>query len=309
MGRKEKIMKYKTEHLIEYIFVRIAGGILFIMPTAITRSLAWLTARVMFHIMRYRRDEAERRIVSVFNCTPKRAKEIAWGSLLNLCMMGAESLRMADFRAKKLVKHPAGPTYTKTYEAHKSRFGECGIIFAGPHMGHWEQCGLAGKAAGIPFFFLAKRQKNPLIDAYINKKRSTYGAEAVQNDSKVLRHIIQRLKNGEALAILPDISEKSRTVMQINFLGGIANINPGAAMFARKTHCPIYPGCGLYLKGKHHIHIADPIAPDETLSKDEDYQRIMQLIFDFFDEQIRAYPEQYFWYNKRWILEPPKQKK
>jgi len=167
--------------------------------------------------------------------------------------------------------------------------------------------GLSGRAVGVPFFFLAKRQKNPLTDAYLNKKRSASGAPAVLNDAKVLKNIIRRLNRGEAMAILPDISEKNRTVMQIQFLGGSANLNAGAAMFARKTNAPIYPACPICKDGKHHIIFADkPILADDSLSKEDDYRRTMQQMFDFFDAQIRKHPEQYFWYNKRWILEPPK---
>lgn len=302
--------KATTKHVFEYVLLRFFGGLIYILPSVVAEAFGWLAARFMFHVIRYRRVEAQRRIIDALDCTPQRAKEIAWGSILNLCLMGAESLRMADFRALKLAKHPAGPKYTTLYEAHKARFGECGMIFASPHMGHWEQCGLAGKAAGIPFFFLAKPQKNPLVDAFLNKKRGTYGAESISTDRRdVLRTIIQQLKNGRALAILPDISEKKRKAMQVNFLGGVANLNPGAAMFARKTNTPIYPACGLYLDRKHTFQCRAPIVADPSAQKEEDYQRIMQEIFDFFDEQIRAHPEQYFWYNKRWILEKPREKK
>lgn len=302
-------MNYSIKHLNEYLLLRLFGGLLFILPKPVAQALGWMAARIMFHLIRYRRAEAERRIITALNCTPERAKEIAWGSILGLCLMSVESLRMAKFRAKKLANHPAGAAYAKLYHEHKERFGEaCGMIFAGPHMGHWEQCGLAGKAAGIPFFFLAKRQKNPLVDAFLNKKRSTYGAESILNDGNVLRLIIKQLKTGRALAILPDVSEKKRKSMQINFLGGIANINPGTAMFARQTNCPIYPACALYLNRKHHLIVCPPILPDPSAPKPEDYQRIMQEIFTFIDDQIRQYPEQYFWYNKRWILETPGKK-
>jgi lauroyl/myristoyl acyltransferase len=43
---------------------------------------------------------------------------------------------------------------------------------------------------------------------------------------------------------------------------------------------------------------------DPGLDKAEDCRRITQRVMDIFDAAIRAQPEQYFWYNKRWVLDP-----
>jgi len=33
---------------------------------------------------------------------------------------------------------------------------------------------------------------------------------------------------------------------------------------------------------------------------------MMQKLVSIFDAEIRANPEQYFWFNKRWVLDPIK---
>lgn len=302
---QEKIVKPSAKHLVEYIGMRLVGGLLFLLPQPVTRGLAWVTARIMFHGIRYRRDEAQRRICSVLNCTPAHARKIAWNSLYHLCLMSVDSLRMSARRTRKLRHQPAGQTFEKMYAAHQARFNQTGMIIAFPHMGCWEQTGLAGFNEEFDQFFMAKRQKNPLADAYINRKRSLCGTPAVLNDSKALRTVIRKLKSGSMMLILPDISEKSREAMQINFLGGTANVNAGTVMFARTTGAPIYPACPVFKNGQHHLLCTgQPILADPSLPKEEDYQRMMQQLFDFYDEQIRRHPEQYFWYNKRWILAP-----
>ena len=34
----------------------------------------------------------------------------------------------------------------------------------------------------------------------------------------------------------------------------------------------------------------------------EDRRRIMQAVMDRLGESVRAHPENYFWFNKRWVL-------
>ena len=49
---------------------------------------------------------------------------------------------------------------------------------------------------------------------------------------------------------------------------------------------------------------SNPISPDETLDRKTDSVRLTQACLTIFDPVIRSHPDQYFWYNKRWMLEP-----
>ncbi len=295
----------KKNQLIEYLALRITSAFLTILPEKIVNALAWLASLFLFHVIRFRRNESPKRVIPAIGCDKATARKIIKKSTYRLCLIGINSMRMTKRRAMKLASQPAGISFAEMYEQHKKQFGDKGFIVACPHMGCWEQVGLAGSTVGVPAFFMAKQQKNKLIDAFINKKRKMLGTTAIASDTKMLRQIVDRLNRGEGFFILPDISEKRKLALQINFLNGTANINAGTAMFAKKANVPIYPICPIFKKNKHQIITSAPILPDENLSKEEDYQRIMQEIFNFYDEQIKAFPEQYFWFNKRWILEKP----
>ena len=82
-------------------------------------------------------------------------------------------------------------------------------------------------------------------------------------------------------------------------------MRPVAALFAQMAHCPIYP-VALIRRGwtRHECKLFDPIFPDPSLDKKDDWQRMMQALVSIFDAEIRARPEQYFWFNKRWVLDP-----
>ena len=304
-----KKKKRKNNELLEYIALRSTSAFLTIIPQKVVNAIAWIGSLFLFHVIRFKRIETPKRIFSAIGCDKASMRNIMKKSTYRLCLIGIESMRMTKRRALNLANQPAGISFAELYKQHKAQFGDKGFIVACPHMGCWEQVGLAGSTVGVPAFFMAKQQKNKRIDKFINDKRKMLGTTAIASDTKMLRQIVERLNRGEGFFILPDISEKRKKSLQIKFLNGTANVNAGTAMFAKKADVPIYPICPIFKKNKHQIISAAPILPDENLSKEEDYQRIMQQIFDFYDEQIKKYPEQYFWYNKRWILEPPRAKK
>jgi KDO2-lipid IV(A) lauroyltransferase len=77
------------------------------------------------------------------------------------------------------------------------------------------------------------------------------------------------------------------------------------AMFARHTGVPIYPIIMRRVGWARHVgHIYPAIEPDSTLSKQEDIQRMTQQVLDIVEGAIREDPGQWFWYNKRWVLDP-----
>ena len=46
-------------------------------------------------------------------------------------------------------------------------------------MGNWELAGIAIDLNDLPIFSIARRQKNPLTDAYINNMRSSFNMKVL----------------------------------------------------------------------------------------------------------------------------------
>ena len=53
---------------------------------------------------------------------------------------------------------------------------------------------------------------------------------------------------------------------------------------------------------QHSFKLLRPIKPQLEKDKKEDIKRMMNDLMAQFTEVIKAHPEQYFWYNKRWVL-------
>ncbi len=296
-------MKHRPKHIIEYVLLRGMLGVVNVLPLRLALALGWLIGRFFFHVLRFRRMKAESRLKQVFGdrFTAQERKRIAWLSFRNICFNAVEAARFGKLTPEKLRRMPLYTSITAMQEIYRKNGA---FIFSTAHMGNWDLGGVACKLAGIPVFSIARRQKNPLTDDLLNELRNTTGMEVVLNDSTVLRNVVRRLKAGEVLAILPDVRSATEA-LSIDCLGGKANLGAGAALFAQMAHCPIYPVALIRNGWTHHeCKLFDPISPDPTLDKKEDWQRMMQALVSIFDAEIHAHPEQYFWFNKRWVLDP-----
>jgi len=238
-------------------------------------------------------------------CTPRQARAIAWQSLRNVAFNLAEVLYVGHGHARELpppIGMPEALSRVRDFAAsHPGR----GAVFACPHMGNWELAGIVVPAAGIEMFTLTGVQKNPLVQDYLQRLRHAPGVELLERGSgATLRKIFSNLRKGKFLAIMPDLRSRLPGV-RVRFLGGEANLYPGMGHFARQTEVPIFLAI-MKRQGwtRHSVELHGPFEPDPTLSKDDDAARLSQIVMDIVDAEIRQDPGQWFWYNKRWILDP-----
>jgi len=299
-------MKHRLKHIAEYVTLILLSGLIRILPLRAALALGWLFAAGTHFIGRVNVERTRERIRGVFGdrYSEKEVRHIAWIAWRNLCFNATEALRFTTLTLEKVRKQPLADMEPKL----KKILAECenGFILATPHMGNWEIAGITADLVGIPLFVIVRKQKNPLMDNYINKMRRTFSMEVLHREARMWKSVVDRIKGGKVLAILPDIGVRAKGVA-VDFLNGTATIAPGTAHFAQLADCPIHP---IFVRRigwtKHDAALLDPIIPDPALDKEKDQQRIMQEIMDTFTAEIAKTPEQYFWYNKRWVLNPAK---
>jgi KDO2-lipid IV(A) lauroyltransferase len=299
-------MKYSTKHIAEYIPLVLVGGLVRILPLRAALALGWMAAAATHFLGRVKVERTHQRIQQVFGdqLSEKEIRRIAWHSWRNLFFNGIEALRFSKLTLKKIRRQPIvrlAPELNKMLK-------ECapgGFILATPHLGNWEIAGVVADLSDIPLFAIARRQKNPLVDAYINKMRRSFGFEILLSSAHMGKGVVDRIKAGKILAILPDIGRRAGGVT-VDFLQGKAAISPGAAQFAQLARCPIFPVCVRRIGWtRHDAVLLSPIYPDPSQKKEVDQQRMMQELMSALSAEILKTPDQYFWYNKRWVLKTP----
>ena len=300
-------MKHRPKHWAEYLLLRGVCGIVARLPYRPALCFAAGLARVGFALAAARRKEAIRRIRFVLGeaCTPRQARAIAWQSLRNVTFNLAEILYVGGGRPRSLpVAMDMQDALDRVRTFARENPGRGGI-FACPHMGNWELAGIVVPASGIDMFTLTGVQKNPLVQDYLQRLRHAPGVELLpRGSSTTLRKIFANLRKGKFLAIMPDLRSRLPGV-RVRFFGGEANLYPGMGHFARQVEVPIFLAIMKRRGWTHHsVELHGPFEPDLALPKEEDAVRLSQLVMDIVDVEIRKDPGQWFWYNKRWILDP-----
>ena len=296
-------MKYRVKHVAEYALMRGAIGLVGVLPYRVTLALAWCLAALVRGVAHRRLRDAGQRISAVFGdqFSPQQRRRIVWQTWRNLFFNAIEIMRIPRLTPARIARMAV--LHDDAGVLAHIRTGR-GAIIAVPHMGNWDLAGIAAQAYGVPILFMARRQKNPLTDAYLNRLRSSTGVETIMNDASAIRLALRRLAAGKVLAMLPDVRAKHHA-LDIAFLGGRANIGRGMAVFAREAGVPVFPCC-MWRDGwtRHHFRSLPPVWADLTVEKEADGRRITQEVMTRLDAAIREHPDQYFWFNKRWVLDP-----
>ena len=297
-------MRYRAQHLLEYAALRGAAALLNALPYRAALAVAWVLAGFAYHVFRFRRRETFRRIREVFgpDMPARRVKWIAWRSLRNMAFNMVEMMRAPSIDTAWIDRHI--PDFKNHIPAVKALIAEHGgAVITVPHMGNWDLAGWACHRYGVRMFSIAGKQKNPLVNDWINRQRES-GMTILERGGGTLKQIIKLLRGGAVLAILPDVRMPTPD-LQLPFLGGTANFGRGMAMFAITAKVPIIPAVLRREGWTHHgFDRLQPILPDPTLDKEHDARRMTAAVTAQVDAAIRQAPEQWFWYNKRWVLTP-----
>lgn len=297
-------MSKKKQHFAEYLGLKSLAGIVNILPYPVAASLGWFIAKVSFRFLGRRKADAQKRIREVFgkDIPQEEVDRIAWKSWLNVVLTAIELMRIAR------VTLPMAKRITECDDAVKRLLAHyktgTGSILALPHMGSWEMAAATARLHGLPLFTIAAHQKNKLVDQFINETRQRAGTPVIMRGDGTIRQVVKMLRKGNVLAILPDLRRRVAAV-KVRFLGAEANVANGMAFFARMGKVPIFP-CYVIREGltRHVVHLLDPVFPDREAEREADIQRMTAEVFEKLDKAIRENPDQWFWYNKRWVLDP-----
>lgn len=288
---------------LEYGTLRAVTLLLNALPYAFAMALARGFGWLLVTVFRFKRQRTLARIRGVFpEKSEREVRAIALGSLQNLFMNVVEMMRASSFDRAWMDRHVLdGAVYKDRLQSYVDE-GK-GVVIMVPHSGNWYMAAWSMAKYGLGLMAIAARQRNPKLDAWMNRQ---YGdIEVLDRDNRdTLKRIKEGLLGGRAFAILPDLRVRKRDVAT-PFLGGEANVSRAGAMFAVKCGSPIVVACMSRQNGRHvfsHLGTLRP-NPSATDTKAE-AERLTKEAMKLLDAEVRRRPQDWFWYNKRWILEP-----
>ncbi len=298
-------MKHRPKHIVEYVLLRGVTFIVCVLPYRAALALAWGLAALAFHVFRFRRTKVIKRMEGVFGdrFTPSEYRHMAWVACRNMVFSAIETLRAPRVTRRWCHRVFEYEEAQKPVREHLATGRGC--IIALPHMGSWDLASIAYALDGIPIVIIPGRQRNPLANAYFDGVRRRAGIEIYpRGETLSTRKVMHSIRKGKVLAIMPDARMKTPGI-EMPLLGGTANLGAGMATFARIAGVPIFPVI-ITREGwaRHRIRPLPTVEPDMTLDKKADVQRMTAVVLKEVDREIQAAPEQWFWFNSRWVLDP-----
>lgn len=293
----------KPKHLIEYAGLRLVFLVLNTLPYRVALGAGWALAKGVHLVLRGRVREARRRIRQVFPDRPDaEIRRIAWTSLRNMVFNSVEMMRAGRLDAAWMAKHV---DMHNVFDVARRHLAERPVIFAVVHMGNWDLAGQAVELGGIPSFFIMRSQRNPLTTQLLNAGRTAHGSQVLERDDpSVVRKSVRLLKERRAMAILLDLRARTEA-LSLTFLGRPANIAGGTGLMAYLSGAAVLP-CRVMRTGwdHHEVEVLDEILVDRSGDKAAEIERITRRALDALSAAVLQAPEQYFWFNRRWVLEP-----
>lgn len=296
--------KSQFSSLVEYTALRTACAVVNAIPYRLACALARRTAATLVTCGFKKKRTLER----IQTCFPEKTRAealaLAKESLANVLMNAIEMIRAPRLTKDWITAHVKDiGEYAQRLQAVIDE-GKGAVVMV-PHCGNWYMAAWAMAQYGIPLSAIAARQRNPYVDAWMKRQ---YGSIDVveRGSASVMRDILGILKAGRGFAILPDLRVPARDV-SVPFLNGTANVSHGGAMFAVATGAPIVVAIMRRENGLHTFDHLTTLRPDPNAAdRKEEARRLTEEAFRLLNDGICKTPGQWFWYNKRWILQPVK---
>jgi KDO2-lipid IV(A) lauroyltransferase len=177
-----------------------------------------------------------------------------------------------------------------------------GLVLVAGHLGNWELSGAYLAALGLSVAAVAKRQLNPLFDAYINRTRRRLGMTVVY-DHDAVRTLPRLLKQGFALGLLADQAGLGAAT-HVPFFGRPARTPRGPAVFALRFQAPIVFVCAARQPNGKFRLILEEVPVQRTGDLETDVDVTVANFTAVLERWVKVYPGQYLWAHRRWKRQP-----
>jgi KDO2-lipid IV(A) lauroyltransferase len=138
------------------------------------------------------------------------------------------------------------------------------------------------------------------MEKVITGVRATYGNISLSKEN-TMRKMIRLLKEGATINMLIDQNVAWYGGVFIDFFGRKACTTSGLALLALHTEAPVLPAFTRRLpNGKYLLEIGKKVEIITSGNREADVLINTQNFTRIIEEQIRKYPEQWFWVHQRW---------
>lgn len=282
-------------YFIQYIVCRFFIFILLLFPEKFRFKFGNFLGALTYKLIKKRRDIAYYNLKLAF--PEKSDKEISKISKQSFKIM--IKAFMCTLWFKDYLNRPNNIKIINMENVEKLYSKGKGIVVATMHFGNMEASVKA--ANGHDIVTVAKTQRNPYINKYMNFNRSKYvNMEVIEKDRNTSRKLLEKIKENKIFALFSDHRDKGAIV---NFFDKEAKAPTGAVSMALKHDIPLILVYNtLNSDNTTTIFISDEIHLERTDNFKNDVQNGTQTLINEIEKVIKKYPEQWMWFHDRWNI-------
>ena len=278
-----------------FFFLTILSNIFQILPRFFSLRIGRSIGLMMYYFYPKRKDIAIKNIEIAFPSKTLTLKH----AILKSCykhygMVLVDFLRLPKIKKKKDKKIVNIPI--ESINLLKKYNG--GIILSA-HIGNWEYIGPSLGINNIKCAGVAQVQHNSKSNKFFNTLRSSKNVKIIPINagSKIM---INYIKQGYFLGLISDQNAGKKGSEAI-FFNKTISTPKGAAAFHLKTHSPILLGfCILHKDLNYELSFQKLNLKGLPKNSDEAIIEINQRFTSLLENMVCKYPEQYFWFHKKW---------
>ena len=289
--------------------VRFASFLARNLPYSLVCSVLHFLFRVFLLIQPKHLTVGRKNIEIAFPDMPaKEVTELINNHVKFLSRVLADSLRLRLIKLDWVKENVTFPNE----EAHAELHGgdTPGILIATGHLGSFELFAHSAGLMGYNLSFIVRNFPFPKLDQWWCKTREHSGNKVIRRKG-AYKKITTQLQLGQDVGVLFDQNVTRNRALFPKWFGLEAATTKAIGFAALQSKAPLVV-CALAHRGdgKHEILWErceiESIRDDESLSRDEKLLQITQIASDKFCAMVTKYPEQWFWFHRRWKTRPIK---
>lgn len=294
--------KHPPAHRVEYALARALEKAVSTLPE---RAADAFGARMGRTIQRLgiRRDVVEGNLRIAFpDATGEWIQDTERAAYEHLGREATAMLRLSKLDAKAVIERTTTVGWEEMEEARS--LGR-GVILVTGHFGNWEIAAAAVAARGVPIAAIVRRQGNRMVDERLQQLRRNLGVETIYQGQAPSR-VPRVLRANGVVGIVGDQDARKSGIF-VPFFGRPASTHRGPALFALRLNAPVFSTLTHRLPGKelrYEVH-GERVHYERTGDLDADVRALTAELALRLERAVRAHPEQYFWFHKRWKSKPP----
>ena len=287
-------------HRLEYGAYMALKGVVRALPHAAARPLGAALGRLVHALDRRRRAVAEANLGLAFPELPPAERRLLVAACFRHFGAALCDLVSSDrFDAVELCRRFS---YQGWEHLDRAERGGRGVYLLGAHHGYWE---ISGRPIGLyrgVIHTVARPADNPYLDRELSRLRQRLGY-AVIHKRGAARRMLQVVRAGGRVGILPDQRVQEREGILVPFFGHPAMTTPVLARLSRRDGAPVvpvfaYPAPG----GCYRLLILPAILPDAAAGDDEEaaVAALTRRYLEVIEGEIREHPHMWLWMHRRW---------